>query len=427
MTHATHRGAGTTAPTEPVPVVLAGARGHGHWHLANLRRLAAAGRVRLVGVCDVEPLRDEELAGFDGVAQGAELGPLLERTGARVAVVCTPIHTHLPLALAAAERGAHLLLEKPPTPSLAEFRELLDGVARAGTLCQIGFQSLGSHAVTAIRDLVRDDAIGAVRGIGAAGAWTRDEAYFARAPWAGRRRLHGRDVVDGVLTNPLAHAVATALRIGGAERVEDVASVEMELWRANDIESDDTSALRVRTATGGVVTAGVTLCAERPGEPYVVVHGERGRITFWYKQDRVLLERDGHEPTVTVYPRTDLLTDLLDRLARGEAHPGLLVPPERTGAFTRVVEAVRTAPPPRPLPEGAWRGEPGERGPRRVVPGVDELVARSARTLSLFSELAPPWQDAGERAGRPDTAAARRASTRTAPSPQPPEPKERNR
>ena len=378
---------------EPVPVVLAGARGHGRWHLANLRRLADQGRVRLVGVCELSPLDPAELAGFDEVRQGTELGPLLERTGARVAIVCTPIHTHLPLALAAAERGVHLLLEKPPTPSFAAYQRLLDGLARSGTLCQIGFQSLGSHAVPAIRALVADGAVGRVRGIAAAGAWARDEAYFTRAAWAGRRRLDGRDVVDGVLTNPLAHAVATALRIAGADRAEDVATVETELWRANDIEADDTSALRVRTTRGGVVTAGVTLCAEQPGEPYVVVHGDRGHLTFWYKQDRVRLVRDGREVQVTEYPRTDLLTDLLDRLAQGEAHPGLLVPPERTGAFMRVVEAVRTAPAPRRLPDGAWRHEPGERAPRRVVTGVDALVAASARTLSLFSELGTPWRD----------------------------------
>ena len=30
-----------TAPGAPLPVVLAGARGHGRWHVANIRRLEA--------------------------------------------------------------------------------------------------------------------------------------------------------------------------------------------------------------------------------------------------------------------------------------------------------------------------------------------------------------------------------------------------
>ncbi|PGH50954.1 Gfo/Idh/MocA family protein [Streptomyces sp. Ru87] len=401
-------------PQEPVPVVLAGARGHGRWHRENLRRLVAAGRVRLAGVCELEPLTAEELDGFEGVEQSADLGSLLERTGARVTVVCTPIHTHTDLALTAARAGSHLLLEKPPAPSYAEFERMAKGVAAEGAACQIGFQSLGSHALDAIAELLADGAVGEMRGIGAAGAWVRGTDYYTRAPWAGRRTLDGRDVVDGVLTNPLAHAVVTALRIDGSDRADAISGIELEQYRANDIEADDTSSLRLRTARGTRVTVAVTLCAERPGEPYVVVHGVRGRITFWYKQDRVLLERDGREPEERVHARTDLLENLLAHLRDGTP---LLVPPERTGAFMRIVEAVRTGPAPVPLPGDAWHTEPGGArrpdgaGPRRVVRGVDALVAASAGSLALFSELGAGW--AHRTPGRPQPAATSRTTSST--------------
>ncbi|MFF0837142.1 MULTISPECIES: Gfo/Idh/MocA family protein [unclassified Streptomyces] len=369
-----------------LPVVLAGARGHGRWHLDNIRRLQAKGAVRLAGVCELTPLGEDEIPdGLGTPEQSADFGALLDSTGARAAVVCTPIPTHAELALTAAGRGVHLLLEKPPAPSYAEFRRMADGIAGAGVACQIGFQSLGSHAVPAIRRLLAEGAIGEVTGVGGAGAWARDEAYYRRAPWAGRRRLNGADVVDGVLTNPLAHAVATSLAVLGATRAEDVEGIDTELLRANDIESDDTSCVRVRT-THGPVTVAATLCAERPGEPYVLVHGSRGRITFWYKQDRVLLQRSGHGPRETSYGRTDLLENLVGHLTGGTP---LLVAPDETGAFMQVVEAVRTAPDPLPLPREAWHRPPG--AGRRVVTGVDALVAASADTLALYSELGAPW------------------------------------
>ncbi|MEV8125748.1 Gfo/Idh/MocA family oxidoreductase [Streptomyces sp. NPDC085944] len=369
----------------PVPVVLAGARGHGRWHVANIRRLERAGLVRLAGICELTPLTEEEVQGALP-EQSADFGALLDSTGARIAVVCTPIPTHTDLALTAARRGVHLLLEKPPAPSYAEFRRMADGVAEAGVACQIGFQSLGSHAVPAIRELVAQGAIGEVVGIGAAGAWVRDEAYFRRAPWSGKRRLNGADVVDGALTNPLAHAVATALALGGTARAEDVTGIETELSHANDIEADDTSCVRIGTERGHRVTVAATLCAERAGEPYVLVHGSSGRITFWYKQDRVLLQRGGHGPEEFQHGRTDLLENLVDHLATGAP---LLVTPDETGAFMRVVEAIRRAPDPEPLPAAAWRRVPGEM--RRVVPGIDALVAAAADTLSLYSELGAPW------------------------------------
>ncbi|MER7518367.1 Gfo/Idh/MocA family oxidoreductase [Streptomyces sp. NPDC126499] len=373
----------------PVPVVLAGARGHGRWHLGELRRLEGAGLVRLVGVCELSPLDATELAGFEALpAQSPDLDALLAATGARIAIVCTPIATHADLALVAARHGVHLLLEKPPTPSYAEFRRMTEGVAAAGVACQVGFQSLGSHAVPAIRELIADGVIGELLGVGGAGAWVRDEAYFRRAPWAGRRRLDGADVVDGALTNPLAHAVATALALAGASRAEDVVHIETELSRAHAIESDDTSCVRIVTAAGPQVTVAATLCAETAAEPYVVVHGSRGRITFWYKQDRVLLQRAGHGPVETAHGRTGLLENLIAHLTAGER---LLVPPEETGAFMRVVEAVRCAPDPVELPEEFRRTVRGEGGPRRTVPGIGRLVDESAETLRLFSELGAPW------------------------------------
>ncbi|MGW3125518.1 Gfo/Idh/MocA family protein [Streptomyces sp. NPDC001123] len=374
-----------------IDLVLAGARGHGRWHLENIRRLQEKGIVRLAGICELTPLGADELPeGLGQPAQSADFGALLDATGARIAVICTPIPTHTDLALTAAERGVHLLLEKPPAPSYAEFRRMADGVAKAGVACQIGFQSLGSHAVPAIRRLIAEGAIGDVRGVGGAGAWARPEAYYRRAPWAGRRRLNGVDVVDGVLTNPLAHAVATGLALLGTDRAEDVAGIETELLRANDIESDDTSCVRVTTPRGPVTVA-ATLCAEEPGDPYVLVHGTGGRITHWYKQDRVLVQRAGHGPEEIEYGSTDLLENLADHLTTGAA---LLVEPDATGAFMKVVEAIRLADDPVALPADAWHHLP-EDG-RRVVTGIDQLVAACADTLSLYSELGAPWAPPNE-------------------------------
>ncbi|MFE5817537.1 Gfo/Idh/MocA family protein [Streptomyces sp. NPDC056479] len=369
-----------------VSIVLAGARGHGRWHLDNIRRLQDKGIVRLAGICELTPLTAEEIPeGLGTPEQSADFGALLDATGARIAVICTPIPTHTDLALTAARRGVHILLEKPPAPSYAEFRRMADGVAEAGVVCQIGFQSLGSGAVPAIRTLLAEGAIGEIAGIGGAGAWARPEAYYRRAPWAGKRRLNGVDVIDGVLTNPLAHAVATALALGGTVRADDVTAIETELLRANAIESDDTSCVRV-TTTGPQIVVAATLCAEDPDEPYVVVHGDQGRITFWYKQDRVLLQRANRGPEEFRYGRTDLLENLARHLTDG-TDP--LVTPDATGAFMRVVEAIRLAPDPTPLPADAWRLLSDEH--RRVVPGIDGLVAAAADSLALYSELGASW------------------------------------
>src|ERR687889_549610 len=168
---------------------------------------------------------------------------------------------------------------------------------QTGRACQVGFQSLGSHALPYIRALIADDVVGKVIGIGAAGAWQRDASYYARAAWAGRRTLGDVAVVDGAFTNPLAHATATALALDGGTGEEGLRDVRVELFRANPIEADDTSCLRLVTPRGTTITVAATLCAERSAEPYVIVHGTRGRIVLEYRTGQVRIEAGGRVET----------------------------------------------------------------------------------------------------------------------------------
>ncbi|MGW6502658.1 DUF6807 family protein [Nonomuraea angiospora] len=364
-------------------VVLAGAHGHGRHHLGNLRRLAEQGLIELAGICDVRPAEVD----FGSPLQSPDLGELLAKTGAEITVICTPIHTHADLAVTALHAGSHVLLEKPPAASPAAHARIAAAVAETGLACQVGFQSLGSAAVPALRSLIADGTIGRVRGIGGAGAWERPSAYFTRSAWSGRRRLNGVDVVDGALTNPFAHAVATALALVDGP----VADIEAELYHAHPIESDDTSCLRVRLEDGVVITIAVTLCATGRSEPYLVVHGDAGRATLVYTQDRLKVELPDGTVTTTVYERTDLLENLIDHVRTGAA---LMVPLSATEAFTQVLDAVRLAPEPLPIPErfqDVERDATSGEVTHRFLPGVADLTARSAETLSLYSELDVQW------------------------------------
>lgn len=362
-------------------VVVFGTAGHALTHLRRARALHDRGEIVLAGACDIREPPDEARALLpDGAVVTRDPAEVL--TGADIAVVATPPHTHLPLGRLALAAGCHLLVEKPPVLDLTAFDELTR-LARHRA-CQVGFQSFGSAAVPVIRAAL--SRIGTVTGIAAAGAWIRRDRYFARAAWAGRRRLDGRAVVDGALTNPFAHAVATALLLNGtAGTLPERTTVE--LYRARDIESDDTACARLGFAGAPDVVVAATLAAEADHEPYVLIHGTEGRIRWHYKTDVVLI---GGEP-VPVDPPKDLLTNLVEHLRDGVP---LLAPLAATRAFTALVEAVRDAPEPRRLPRARAVGTGPER--RFVVPGVDRAVDAAAERLALFSELALPWTLARE-------------------------------
>ncbi|WP_461172459.1 PmoA family protein [Arthrobacter sp. Z1-9] len=385
-THATGRTAPATHPAAVPRIALVGVHGFGERHLANLARLEEAGALELVAVADPNPPAEgrlsESVAVFDDLAQ-----LLAADQGVDVVILATPIQTHAPLALAALAAGKDVYVEKPPVASLAQFQEVLAAAETAGRLVQVGFQSLGSHALPAIQSLVEAGGIGEVLGLSAKGQWVRNKAYFKRSRWAGKRSLDGIDVVDGVATNALAHAVATALRMAGAHTLADVASVETDLYRAHDTQSDDTSILRVRTAGGTTLLCGLTLCAPEQQDPSVTVHGTRGEITLFYTRDEVVISTADGERREQ-FARADLLENLLD--ARSTGAPLLCSLPD-TGAFTAVLEAIRTAPAPQAI--GAdhitWEGEGDDAHP--VVHGIGTLIERAIKAQATFAELDVPW------------------------------------
>jgi predicted dehydrogenase len=368
----------------PARLVLVGVGGYGAVHAERIAKLQAQGRVALVAA--VDPIRDTPPPSIAGTPMHADLDAALAAVGrVDVVVVAAPIAEHVRLAEAALAAGADVYLEKPPVAAFEDFRRLLQAEQRTGRVVQVGFQSLGSEAVR----LIREDAFGLGRivKVTATGAWSRTVGYWSRSPWAGRRSLDGQPVVDGVVTNPLAHATATALAVIGCRRADDVTSVDADLYRANDIESDDTSVVRIQTATGVPVTCAYTLCASIQTDPVVHVEGSRGRVEFAYTADRLVIEVGEQTRTVTL-TREDLLENLL-AFRRGDS--ALLVPLASTGAFMRVLDAVARAGDPRRIDPRAitWSGEGQDRRP--VIVDIEQTLQRAVQSGKTFTELGVPW------------------------------------
>ncbi|MCL3859401.1 Gfo/Idh/MocA family protein [Actinotalea sp. K2] len=398
----------TQSPRTPPSVALVGIHGHGTSHLRTLLAMQATGEARIAAL--VDPAPPTAPPRLDGHTQRVapehdlsslpwypDLADLLARAPAPdVVIVCTPIHTHAAVTAQALRAGSDVLLEKPPTGSLTELTELLAVVQETGRSVQVGFQTFGSAALPALHRIVASGEIGEVTGIGGVGTWVRPRSYWTRSAWTGRRTLAGRPVVDGVVTNPLAHAVATALHLAGARTVHDVTRVELDQYRANDIEVDDTSAVRITTSTGVVVSLGLTLCAATHSVPTITIQGTLGQASLDYYTDTVEVTTAAGSRTFTS-PRTHLLTDLLSH--RVDRTSPLLSPLEGTGAFQRVLDAVRTAPDPTPVPAEHVREVTDDLGTHLVVDDVEDWCTRVATEHATFAELGAPW--ARTRTARP--------------------------
>jgi predicted dehydrogenase len=360
-------------------VALIGANGHGRWHRRHIASLQEAGTVELAALVDVRPIEP----GPDAAPHFTDHREMLRAAAPDVVVICTPPHTHRPIATDVLRAGADVLLEKPPVLSLDEHRALTEVLRETGRACQVGFQALGSAALGELRRSLADGVIGQVIGVSAVASWQRDDAYYQRSPWAGRRTVDGRPAIDGALANPFAHAWMQCLAIVDGDRP---VGVELERYRCRDIEVDDTACLRITLASGRPVVVAVTLCGEEfiPGE--VIVHGTAGRAVLEYPTDRLRLpgDDDFHE----IPGRANLLENLVEHRADGTA---LIAPLARTEPFTAVLGVLNSAPDPVFL-GGDAVAEEGEPPARKVtIKGVNAALRQAAEKLALLSQLPVPW------------------------------------
>jgi predicted dehydrogenase len=120
-------------------------------------------RPRLVAVADPEPARQEHaVASFGFETAFSDYRDLLARDDVEVVSVCAPNFAHREIAVAAAEAGKHVWVEKPAGRDLADAQAIADAVHAAGVQSAVGFNYRNAPAVEGARDLIAAGDIGDV-------------------------------------------------------------------------------------------------------------------------------------------------------------------------------------------------------------------------------------------------------------------------
>ena len=139
-----------TEGNRPARLILVGVGGFGAVHAERIALLQAAGVVELVA--GVDPIRDTAPPVIAGTPIHLDLPQALAAAGpVDVVIIAAPIPEHIGLAQLALDSGADVYLEKPPVASFDDFSRLLEVERRSGRVVQVGFQSLGSYGLPALR------------------------------------------------------------------------------------------------------------------------------------------------------------------------------------------------------------------------------------------------------------------------------------
>ncbi|MEU1972652.1 Gfo/Idh/MocA family oxidoreductase [Microbacterium sp. NPDC019599] len=223
---------------------------------AHARGIAAHPSAELVAVTDLSRDRADAFAAeVGGAAVYDTLEELLEAQHPDVVHVCTPPVAHRDQTLAAFAAGAHVVVEKPPAPSLVELDEMRAAAAAAGRQLAVVFQQRTGTAAAHVRSLLQDGRLGRPLLAVCETLWYRDQAYFD-VPWRGKWETEGGGTTLG---HGIHQLDLLAFLLG------DWASVQGRLWRLDrETQTEDASTATIVFADG--VVAQVVTSAVSPRE-----------------------------------------------------------------------------------------------------------------------------------------------------------------
>lgn len=366
-------------------IILVGVGGFGAHHIANISRLEATNKVELVAMVDPFVMAQRKSDPTFVMPHSGPLFNVLSEALAAVGVpdvviVSVPIHLHAPITKEALLAGADVLLEKPPFACMKDFEDMIELEKKTGRCVQVGFQSIGSLAIDALKS--GELGLGKITSVRATGNWLRRAAYWKRSQWVGKRSIGDIYAMDGVATNALAHAVETALHVAGVTEASEVIDVAVEAYRSQAIDTDDTVSLRVTSTNGVKVFAALTLCASEQQKPQVEVVGDNGTAVFGYVTDEVTI--DG---TVHSFGRVNMLENLLEHRNTGER---LRLPLRSSGSFMCVLDAIRQTDPVHIERKYIDVRDSGDES-HPIIQDIEEWIRKAAASDSLFSEVGAPW------------------------------------
>ncbi|MBE7001962.1 MAG: Gfo/Idh/MocA family oxidoreductase [Ruminococcaceae bacterium] len=238
-------------------------------HVGAIRALDNA---KLVGAYDAVPERAANFAKENECQAFETLEAMLACSDVDIVCICTPSGLHADAAVAAANAGKHIIVEKPMAITRDQLNRIVEAVERngvqLGSICQLRF----SNDVKRLKAAIADGEFGRLLLGDVYMKMYRSPEYYASAGWRGTWAMDG----GGVLMNQGIHGIDLLQYLMGP--VKAVSAVCRTMDR--DIEVEDTAVATVEFASGAVGIIEATTCMNPGRDNRIEILGTKGHFTF---------------------------------------------------------------------------------------------------------------------------------------------------
>ncbi len=214
----------------------------------------------------------------------ADWREMITRDDIQAVCICTPSGFHAGQAIAAAQAGKHVMVEKPMALTIRDAVEMIHAARAGGVKLAVIYQMRANEEPKRIKKAVEDGAFGRIVFADASLKYWRNQAYYDSADWRGTWEMDGggSSMIQG------SHGVDLLLYMAGD--VEKIYAKTATV--AHDIEVED-AAIALLTYTNGAYGRLQTATATNPGSGNVFeINGtlgsvklEEDTITSWAVSD----------------------------------------------------------------------------------------------------------------------------------------------
>ena len=177
-------------------------------HAAALAELPNA---EIAAVYDTVPGRAAAFSKIHGGRPFDELGSFLACPDLEIVNITTPSGLHRDAAVAAANAGKHLIVEKPLEISSERCEKIIRAAKDNGVILSGVFQSRFFDGSRKIREALDEGRFGKIILCDAYIKWYRSQEYYDGVAWRGTKAIDG----GGALMNQSVHALDLLLWFGG--------------------------------------------------------------------------------------------------------------------------------------------------------------------------------------------------------------------
>jgi predicted dehydrogenase len=218
------------------------------WHLENLMAME---EVRVAALCDTAEGKAASMAAQYGGQPYTRYEEMLDKENLDALYICLPPFAHTEQEIAAAERGIHLLVEKPVTLDPQQGRRVAETIEWTGVISSSGYHWRYYNTVDRLQEVLAERPIGMVLGRWMGGIWD--------APWWKDRAKSGGQIIEQI-----GHFFDLLRYLLG--EVQSVSGGLSHRGLITDVEGynlDDVSTINLRFENGVIANVSATCMVQR--------------------------------------------------------------------------------------------------------------------------------------------------------------------